>query len=65
METLKPDVYRDKNGKYLNKNDIVTHNGVKYKFHEVLPPIMLARVTDYDGNEHFLIPSELEREEYV
>ncbi len=63
--TRNDEAYRDKNGKYLNRNDMVSHDGMKYRFEEIVTPIMLARVFDYDGNEHYLIPGELEKDEYV
>lgn len=68
MERIQPkndQAYRDKNGKYLNKNDVVKKDGVEYVMDEIVEPLMLAHVYDGAGEGHYFIPAELEKEEYV
>ncbi len=56
---------RDKNGKYINKNDVVKREGESYTFVEIVEPWMFAVVKDSAGVEHYFDPKTLEKEEYV
>lgn len=65
-EQTNDEAFRDKNGKYLNRNDrVMCEDGEVVTFREIVPPFMYADCVGDNGAEHQLNPKRLEKLNYV